>query len=133
MKYEKEARVVLGVALVRINDGRTEGQNTPPFDYTEKPISREDDWRKLYCEANTIIKGNEGLGGWKCEYIEAGCLYKNGTIWIKKGLIKGLEKRTKMLNGKGFTTMSELKLTCLDNDRESPLVAEVSAVYLLIN
>ena len=36
VKYEKETRFALGVALVRMDKGRTEGQRITLFDYTEK-------------------------------------------------------------------------------------------------
>ena len=90
VKYEKEARFALGVALVRTNEGRTEGRRIPLFDYTEKTIICDLDWRKLCCEANTMVRGGEGLGGWKGDYRE-GRLYENDALWTKKqSLLKGL-------------------------------------------
>ena len=50
VKYEKEARFALGVALVRTNEGRTEGRRIPLFDYTEKPLFA------IWIGANSVAK-----------------------------------------------------------------------------
>ena len=36
VKYEKEARFALGVALIKKLDGTVEGRRIPLFDYTKK-------------------------------------------------------------------------------------------------
>ena len=47
VKYSKEARLGLGVALVLLPDGTEEGRRCEPFDYTEKVVVSNADWNKL--------------------------------------------------------------------------------------
>jgi len=47
VKYSKEARLGLGVALVMLTEGREEGRRCEPFDYTERVVVGNSDWGKL--------------------------------------------------------------------------------------
>jgi len=47
VKYSKETRLGLGVALVMLPGGREEGRCCERFDYTEEVVVSNSDWNKL--------------------------------------------------------------------------------------
>ena len=87
------------------------------------------DWSKLCRKAITMVRGGEGLGGWKGDY-RKGRLYENDALWTKKqSLLKGLGgEMIQKLNAKGLTKMSDLKLTCMNEDLTKTLVAAVDGL-----
>ena len=44
VKYEKEARLLFGVALVQLPNGDEEGRRCIPYDYTDKTIVPHEEW-----------------------------------------------------------------------------------------
>ena len=46
VKYYKEIRLVLGVAIVILPSGKTEERRFEPFDYTEQTIVADADYEK---------------------------------------------------------------------------------------
>ena len=44
VKYEKEVRLMLGVAMVKYPSGEVEGKRVKEFDYTEQTIVTEKEW-----------------------------------------------------------------------------------------
>jgi len=68
VKYEKEACLSFGVALVKFPDGSVQGKRCIPFDYTEKTIIPNAEW--LRHQNNEIFRvknldgdnhGNKGI------------------------------------------------------------------------
>ena len=56
VKYEKEVRFALGVALVQLDSGEVEGRRIPCFEYTEQTIVAHKDWIRKYDDAIRHIK-----------------------------------------------------------------------------
>ena len=120
------------MALVKKLDGTVEGKRIPLFDYTEKNIISEEDWRKACAGSILMVKGGEGKGGWKGETRSDGDIFEDDTLWRKNGGkagLKGLgEKMMKKLNTAGILKISDLKLCCLDNERSSEMVSRIQGL-----
>ena len=56
VKYEKEVRFALGVALVKLHNGEVEGRRIPCFEYTEQTIVAHKDWIRKYDDYIRHIK-----------------------------------------------------------------------------
>ena len=57
VKYSTEIRMALGVAMVKNADGTFEGRRCEPYDYTEKNITSEEDYKKKLMR-RLLVYGN---------------------------------------------------------------------------
>ena len=97
MKYEKEARFMLGMRLdvdgqtgeVRKDDGgKCLGTRLPLFEYTEKNIVSDADWNKIFREVMVEPKTYKGVTArkWICNPREEGVTYKGDPVTTLKGI-----------------------------------------------
>ena len=131
VKYEKEARFALGVALVKKLDGKVEGKRIPLFDYTEKNIISNEDWKKACAASILMVKGGDGKSGWKGETRDEYQIYENDTLWQQGcgAFLKGLGKQTMVrLNAAGIIAMSDLKNCCFNDEHSENVVKETQGV-----
>ena len=57
VKYDKEIRFALGVAMVQMNDGTVIGKRCKPYDYTNRNIINNEDWeRRVSWEIDRVKK-----------------------------------------------------------------------------
>ena len=110
VKYSKEARLGLGVALVLMPDGREVGRRCEPFDYTEKVIVSDADWQKLVNEEIKRIKNLKGdsrgnKGPW-CVSMRDGKIYEDDLLTLLPGVGT---KANDILKEVGITKVSMLK------------------------
>ena len=88
VKYEKEVRFALGVALVKNLDGNIVGMRIKEFDYTEQTILAHKDWQKKVKEAISDVKSRSTDGdGWVKDN-RNGLLFEDDTelSLLKRGL-----------------------------------------------
>lgn len=89
VKYEKEVRFVLGVAIFTKLDGTVVGIRIPEFEYTKKTIIAERDWFKKEAKACEYVQDMQNSGAWIMNNWE-GRLFENDT---ELNLPKGLGKK----------------------------------------
>ena len=124
VKYEKEVRFVLGVAMVE-KDGAKLGVGIPEFEYTEKTIIAQRAWEKKEVEACWYIAGQSNGGGWVKD-CRGGKLYTEDENLV---LVKGLGGETKeKLNKLGIRNLGELHDTLSNPTRRSNLISTVKGI-----
>ena len=112
VKYDKEVRFALGVAMVKTIDNKIEGRRLEPFDYTNKTIIPAEDWNRKEAEEIKRVKSLEGdrFGNkniWT-EDIRHGRIFE-GDVLVP-GLINGIAAaKAKMLATIGINTVGDLK------------------------
>ena len=97
VKYSKEIRLVLGVAIVKKKDGGLEGRRCEPFDYKEKMIVSEADWQKKVAEEIKRVRTmNKSSAAVKWHWFETNCgeeIYEDDPLTVLKGVGKGTAKK----------------------------------------
>ena len=109
-KYDKEARLMLGVASLKYTDGKTVGVRLPPFDYTNKTIIPHNDFQKKVNESiktiKDIIPDEYGRkGGWVVSSRRKGEIFEYDNINVLHGIS---EKKKHMLNEIGIHKVKDI-------------------------
>ena len=97
VKYSKEIRLALGVAIVKKKDGSLEGRRCEPFDYTDKMIVSEADWQKKVAEEIKRVRTmNKSSAAVKRHWFETNRgeeIYENDPLTVLKGVGKATAKK----------------------------------------
>ena len=106
VKYEKEIRFALGVAMIKRSDGLVSGQWLPDFYYKGKTIIPHSDWERKVRDEINRVKNLKQKGRW-CKTSRTG-LYEEDVI--SSGMIKDIaEAKRKKLELAGVTKLLQLK------------------------
>ena len=126
VKYEKEVRFALGVAMVTRVDGSVDGLHIPAFEYTEQTIIAEKDWKKKQSEAMAYIRSLTANGGQWVQDCRDGRLFEDD---VDLTLVKGLGKvmQTK-LNGGGITCLKNLFEMLSDPPRRDHIITTTAGL-----
>ena len=123
VKYEKECRLGLGVAMVMplAPDGTTlqcEGKRCYPFNYSTKVLISIDDYKKMKrIEINRVKNLSGRMGFWVESNRDAGMLYQNDPVSLMKGVGK---KTVEKLESIGIKTVRDLKKISNPKDVKIP-------------
>ena len=93
VKYEKEVRFALGVAMVTRVDGSVDGLRIPAFEYTEQTIIAEKDWKKKQSEAMAYIKSLTSGGQWVQDCRDGRLFADDVDLTLVKGLGKVMQTK----------------------------------------
>ena len=128
-KYDKEIRLLLGVAMVEYEDGSIEGKRVKPYSYTEKTILCESEWttklRSGILETKALQETQKKRSGWIISSRKEDEIFMDDDI----DLIKGISKSKKtILNAEGLVMVKDL-VEKLDNEAvRKELVSKVRGV-----
>ena len=123
VKYEKECRLGLGVAMVMplAPDGTTlpcEGKRCYPFNYSTKVLISIDDYKKMKrIEINRVKYLSGRMGFWVESKRDDGMLYQNDQVSLMKGVGK---KTVEKLESIGIKTVRDLKKISNPKDVKIP-------------
>ena len=120
VKYEKEVRFALGVALVTYPDGTEAGLRIPLFEYTEQTILAHRDWNTKLREEMNRVKGLQSGGRWVVSGRGENAIYESDGAVVLKGVGK---RMAELLNTAGITNLISLKARCNNPEQATLLVA----------
>ena len=125
VKYEKEVRFALGVAMVTRLDGTVNGLRIPLFDYTEQMIIAEKDWKKKQNEAMSYIKSLANGGQWVQDCREGRMFEDDDDLTLVKGLGKKIEPK---LKEEGISDLKILFESLSNPARRDHLIVAISGL-----
>jgi hypothetical protein len=112
VKYEKEVRMCLGVAVVENEDGIKEGVNAKPFNYSGKNIIAISEMKKkVNAEINRIKNLTYGGSNWVIDKRIVGTKYESDPVLFITGLGTTYSQR---LGQSGLKTIGDLKQLSMD-------------------
>ena len=126
VKYEKEVRFALGVALVKTTNGDVVGKRIKEFEYTEQTIIAEKDWQVKVRLAIGEVKSRTGDGyGWTFDR-RAGQLFEDDKELELLPQLGG--KMATKLKEKGLTSLKLLFEEISDPQRCNNLISAVKGL-----
>ena len=110
-KYDQEIRLMLGVAKVKLLDGKVIGRRAKPFSYTGKNIICDKDFQfhlqqEILNIKNTIPDEHGKKGKWTVNLRDKDSIYDDDDLIVIKGISQ--DKMT-TLNNHGILKVKDLK------------------------
>ena len=110
-KYDQEIRLMLGVAKVKLLDGKVIGRRAKPFSYTGKNIICNKDFQfhlqqEIQEIKNTIPDEHGKKGKWTVNLRDKDLIYDDDNLIVIKGISKA---KMTILNNHGILKVKDLK------------------------